>query len=275
MKKLIYGLFMVAAFSACDAVNSDLVNEFDYDPFVSFDRSSVEVDENAEAGTATVNIILTGPAQSADIVVELSAKVSENGEGIVTLPSATSVTIPAGEFSVPYTISYLNNEISDGNKVIDLAITGASGFAIATEKTGVATSKIVIVDDDCPLVGDWVGSYIVEEEFTAGGNAGLSLSGAFGESYLVEITMDPTDPSGTTAILTNANGYNTYFDDGTLMKFVTCSGDILFPGGDPAIADGFFTLELEAASYDANAQTVRVDGDSNGYGKYGLTLRKQ
>ncbi|WP_340153873.1 hypothetical protein [uncultured Marivirga sp.] len=174
MKKLLYSLLMVAAITACDTVNSDLTNEFDYDPFVSVDAGSITVAEDAEAGQATVNIILTGPAQSSAITVELSVTTSDNAAGNVTLPSSNTVTIPAGEFSAPFTISYSNNDSPDGDKSVTVSIVSATGVAVATEGTERVGATILIADDDCDipnLAGDYS---VVTTETSPGGCAGVT-----------------------------------------------------------------------------------------------------
>lgn len=168
MKKILYSLFIFAAFTACDVVNSDLTNEFDYDPFVSVENATVTVAEDAEAGQASVTILLTGPAQSSDITVDLEVTVSDNATGIA-LPSSTTVTIPAGEFTALYTISYEDNDSPDGDKTVNVTITGATGVNVATEGTERVGTTILITDDDCDipnLAGDY--SVVTTETNPAG-----------------------------------------------------------------------------------------------------------
>jgi hypothetical protein len=128
-----------------------------------------------------------------------------------------------------------------------------------------------IIDDDCfiDIDADWSGSYTVEEVFSAGGNAGLTLASAFGETYAISLARDTSDPSGTSAIITNVPGNNTYFTEGEKLIFLTCDGQVAFGSGTPEVAL-FDNLTVESSSYGDG--TITIVGPLGTFGEYTMKL---
>jgi hypothetical protein len=150
MRKILYFLLIPAIFTACDVVNSDLESEFVFESFVGTSASQLAVAENDPSGSAAIGFILTGPAQTTDIVIELAVTTTGDISG-VTLPAGTSVTIPAGEFTASYTVAFTDNGLPDGDKTISVAIVSASGASVATEDTERTSVNLLIADDDCDI----------------------------------------------------------------------------------------------------------------------------
>ena len=80
------------------------------------------------------------------------------------------------------------------------------------------------IDNDCDGLADendnisaFEGTYTVSEVFTSGANAGLQLANAFGESYQVELAMVEGDSTASTMLVTNSDGFDTYYPEGTIM----------------------------------------------------------
>ena len=136
------------------------------------------------------------------------------------------------------------------------------------------SKTITIIDDDCPVdINAFVGTFSVAEVFTSGTNEGLTLAGAFGESYQVEITLDPTDVTGTKLVLNNSAGFNEYFSPGTILTLNACPGTITFDAGNPTLAL-FAAMTVEDSSFDEGAVTIQADGPLGGFGPYQFILTK-
>jgi hypothetical protein len=273
MKKLLY-IFYIAALTpfltGCfEDPGTDILLE---QQFVSYYQTSTNIQENGEGGTIRIDVAQGAPS---DVNIELSVETSNLVQGVdFTLPQGTSYTIPSGEYSIEIPFTIVDNQVfSPGVLSFTLGIESVSGGIEILADYGSHT--VTVIENDCEFFPeDWVGTYTVDEAFTGGVNAPSGFSDFFGESYQVEMAIDPTDPTGTTAILTNSEGFDQYFIDGTLLKFNTCDLNVGFPGGDPNVAD-FTNIAVESSSFDPDALTIRVDGDSGGFGPYGFTLTKQ
>lgn len=187
-----------------------------------------------------------------------------------------SVQIPAGEFSADILVEPINNFETDGDAEIVLELSSDSEVPVGIAGEGVynASTLITVIDDDCPIdIESFVGTYSVSEQFTSGTNSGLKLSSAFGERYQVELALLPGDVTGTKMVITNSSGFNTYFANGTVITFNTCTQTITFDGGNPAIAN-FARLAYTSSSYDENTLQVTASGPLGNYGPYQFLLTK-
>lgn len=215
-------------------------------------------------------------AQSSDVAV--TYKVETNGaiEGVdFEIDAPNPIVIPAGQYSVKLPINVTNNLVYDGDdpRIFTVTLTGVSSSGVGIN--GVTSATITITDDDCPFtVADWYGVYTVDEAFTSGVNAPNGLVDFFGESYQVELAVNPADPNGLSVVLTNSAGFDQYFVNGTVLAFNTCGPSVSFPGGNPNIA-AFTTMTVTSSSFDDVGFTIRADGPLGTYGPYGFTLTKQ
>lgn len=197
-------------------------------------------------------------------------------DGYTVEPSNGVVTIPAGEFVGYITVTPVNDLIASDDIILNFTIENNSmPVGIAGQGIYNVTSELTIIEDDCPIASnDWVGSYSVNEVFTSGTNAGLTLAGAFGESYLVVMTLDATDPTGTKFVLSNAPGFNVYFDAGTIMTFLTCTKQVNFTPAMPRLAE-FAAFTNQTSVYNDDAFTVKCNGPLGNFGPYEFILTKQ
>lgn len=242
--------------------------------FVSFGaQNNLAIVESNLTDTLLIEI---SRAQNVDVAVTYQVTTSVAIEGIdFEIDAPNPIVIPAGEYSVKLPINVTNNFEYDGAdpRIVTITVTGVSESGIGIE--GYKSATVTIIDDDCPFnIADWVGVYTVDEAFTAGVNAPLGFSDFFGESYQVELAVNPADPNGLSAVLTNSDGFHQYFVNGTVLAYNTCAATVSFPGGSPNLAD-FVALTVGTTSFNDTNFTIRVDGTAGNYGAYGFTLTKQ
>lgn len=243
--------------------------------FIAFSDAEASILEGS-SGSVTLTITMAGPLLSNDVTVDYTATATTGSAGDFTLSdNSGTLTIPAGEVSASVDLSPVNNFTEDGDKLIEVTLTSASEdilLGLPGPDSNNKTVQITISDDDCAfdLVGDYQGTYSVAEVFTGGTNEGLTLAGAFGETYAVQLTADPTDPSGTVATWSNLAGNNVLFDAGTTMTFLPCTSEVSF-GGSPVIAE-FAALTITSSSFADGV--ITISGPLGTFGPYEIVLTK-
>ncbi|NNF18689.1 MAG: hypothetical protein HKN61_02840, partial [Flavobacteriaceae bacterium] len=192
-------------------------------------------------------------------------------------PSNGTLTIPAGQFSADITITPIDNVLVDGNMDIVLEITSGSSVpaGIGGEGLQAATKTITLVDDDCPVdLAQFTGTFDVDEVFTSGLNEGLTLAGAFGQSYQLELTAQPGDATGTKVVITNSPGFDQYIPDGTVFTLQACPGTVDWET-NPLNIGLFADMTIEVSTFNEGQGTVIADGPLGGFGPYQFVLSKQ
>lgn len=233
-----------------------------------------------DSGTAVATMFELGSPAALDVVVNFTVSSDDNARFETSVPltgGAGSVTIPAGDTSAGFTLTPVDNFDVDGGIDITVDIVSSQGvpFGIAGEEFARVSRVISIADNDCPItITDWVGTYSVSENFTAGVNSPNGLSDFFGEAYQIELSLDPNDISGTKVIINNSPGFNEYIADGTVMSFLTCTGEIVFDAGFPTVAL-FRVFEFDATSYDEAAFEIQATGPLATFGDYQFTFTRQ
>ncbi len=187
-----------------------------------------------------------------------------------------TVTIPAGSASSQFVLRSNDDLFSSGDKQVVFTITSADGAKIGLGNSGIGKSlTLTIVDDDCPItIADWVGTYTVEEVFTSGANEGLTLAGAFDETYELVLALAPNDATGTKVVITNAPGANVYMANGTVMTFITCTKQVAFDPLPLRLAL-FANLNITASEYNEGQLKITVSGPLGNFGPYQFILTKQ
>lgn len=274
MKKLSIFSFLAAAllFVSCQDVETpDLgVDE----QWLQFGESSYEVPENA-ANPLVVKIFYAADNNPNGVTVNYTVT-SSNPDRYEIVSQTGSVEIPAGEFSADILIDPVDNFSADGDAEITLELESDSGIPLGIAGEGIynQTALITIIDDDCPVdIESFVGTYAVDEQFTAGSNAPNGLSDFFGESYQVELALVEGDETGTKLRITNSSGFDPYFVNGTVITLRTCTKTVSFDGGNPRVAL-FETLSITSTSYDENTKAITASGPLGGYGAYQFLLTK-
>ena len=120
------------------------------------------------------------------------------------------------------------------------------------------------------------GVFSVDEVFTAGVNEGLTLSGAFGESYQIELAIMPNDDTNTKMLISTSAGFNDYFIPDTILTFMpdgTLHFDDTFDPGNPVIRF-FRIMEITSSSSNFLNGTLQADGELGEFGPYQFILTK-
>jgi hypothetical protein len=277
--KILFVMLLVFTFS-CD---DDEENRFRSNPtegWVNFttptDGTTITIVTESLELPVTVNV----PIFEENLVVnyELVAVEGDFNDIVTTEGNSLSFeSIPAtssGNPKVkPIKLSFANVDLLEETVVFEVVLTAVnkSGVTIGLNDESITRYRI---STPCPLDRDAVaGTYSVAEVFTSGVNEGLSLAAAFGQSYQVELALDPTDPTQTIFILTNSIGFNQYFIDGTPVTYDTCNGTISFDGvvnlGD------FSDMTIESSSFTTSPSVVQADGTLGNFGPYQFILTKQ
>lgn len=305
MKKNILKLFsllLIASTSfSCYESENDTGNSLDEIGWVEIlDNETVTV-YKGEAGTIDVEVNIQVPTTSSDLTISYDL-VSVSGTDPSSVFSNTGkVTAPAGKTSYTGPSNKTGKEflylseielnleelatatLADGSMVFDVVLTGTSSskVTVGLEGTDIPISKRIIVKD----ISAAVGIYDIDEVFTDGPNAGLSLETAFGETYQVELSLIPDNDSLTgfnpkTLLATDTAGSNMWFLPGTTLTFNsddTVLVDDTYNPGIPYLA-GFSYHFIDAAVYNDTAGTITANGDfgyPTNYGPYQWIMTKQ
>ncbi len=242
--------------------------------WIQFENSTESVSE-ATAEPLQVAVLYASNTNPSGLDINFTYTASVP-DGFTVEPANGVVSIPAGEFVGYITITPVNDLVAGDDIILDFSIEN-NNLPVGIVGQGIynVTTQVTIVEDDCPIASaDWVGSYSVTEVFTSGVNAGLSLAAAFGESYLVQLTQVTGDATGTQFNLSNAPGFNVYFDAGTTMTFLTCSKQVTFSPVAPRLAE-FAAFTNQTSNYVDDTFTIKCNGPLGPYGPYEFVLTKQ
>ncbi|SFC64758.1 hypothetical protein SAMN04487891_1179 [Flagellimonas taeanensis] len=278
MKKSIFkgiGVFLLSGvlFMSCEE-NETPVIDFGVG-FLQLSATTGTISEDSSEPLVTTVLLGNDGTNPNGVTVNFTVTSSDESRFTVS-PSSGTIDIPAGEFSADILIQPLDNFDVDGDIDIVIELSESSDLPIGIAGEGVVAYRRVVelVDNDCPVDSDaFVGTFTVEEVFTGGGNEGLSLAAEFGEEYLIELTPQPGDLSGTKFIVTNATEF-TFIADGTVLTLLTCSQSVSF-GAEAINIALFANLTIESAVYDEEASTITVSGPLGPYGPYEFKLTRQ
>ena len=274
LNKYFYFLLLSSLFvlSSCEDENPTFYKNAE--GFIQFASTSADLAENNTAGLTTT-VLFGGASNDNGITVNYTVTSDDNTR--FTDMNNGTVEIPAGQRSAEIVIVPVDNARTDGNLeiVLELSTSSDKPVGIGGEGVNSNTKTITIVDNDCPInLDDWVGTYTVQEEFSAGGtNAGLSLAANFTETYQIEISKDPTDTDGIRVILNNSAGANQFIPNGTVMTFDTCNGAVSFAGTVNIAL--FRDMTVNETSYSDSNFTIFAKGPLGTFGDYEFTLTKQ
>ena len=275
MKKYIYILF--ASLGLLASCEEDLVVYDAGEGFIQFSSTTGSVTEAAPDGPDVTTIIVGADQNVSGVTVNFTVTADDPSRFIIE-PSNGSIDIPAGEFSADIVITPIDNVTVDGDMDIVLELTTGSSLPVGIAGQGFESNvrTVTLIDDDCPVdLNNLTGTFDVAEVFTSGVNEGLTLAGAFGESYQIEIVPQPGDATGTKVVLTNSAGFNTYLPDGTVVSFQPCPGTIVVEPAPISLRGGWADLIVEEAVFNESSQSITVRGPAGGFGPYEFVLKKQ
>lgn len=299
--KLLSLLLIVSTSFSCYKSENDTGNALEEIGWVEILNDETITVFKGEAGTIDVEVNIQVPTTSSDLVISYDL-VSVSGTEPSTIFSNTGkVTAPAGKTSYAGPSNrtgkkflYLSEielnleelataTLADGSMVFDVVLTGTSSskVTVGLEGTNIPISKRIIIKDISPAVG----IYDIDEVFTDGTNAGLSLESAFGETYQVELSFIPDSESLTgykpnTLLASDTAGSNQWFLPGTTLTFNADDSVLVDDSYNPGIPylAGFSYHFIDAAIYNSAAGTITANGNfgyPNDYGPYQWIMTKQ
>jgi len=270
LNKLMIVMVSALVLLSCDEEDGRTVFEGPF--YVSFTSNTAIVSEADESYFIEVSNV--GATLGSEITVNYQVE-GDAQEGVdyeIVGGSEGTVVIPAGEHFGTLELRTIDDLSADGALSLTLTLSdNSAGLNNGRGEIG-KTLTLTITDDDCPLADGFVGVYSVDEVFTSGTNEGLTLAGAFGESYQVELSADPEDPSGTFFIITNSDGFDQYVPDGTVVQFLTCDGSLKFP--NPLNIALFADMNIESTSYSEGSFSLQAAGPLGGFGPYEFVFNK-
>lgn len=270
IKYLFIVLMSAALFSCEDIETPDLGSD---SAWLQFESSSDNMSEASPSKQIPILYASNENAAGVDVSFTYTSSVPS---GFTVEPANGVVTIPAGEFVGYITVVPENDVIANEDILLTFSIEGNTDVAIGIAGEGVnnVTSSFTIIEDDCPIaINDFVGTYSVSEVFTSGLNEGVSLAGAFGEVYQMEATLDPDDVTGTRIIFSNSAGFNTYFPEGTVVTFITCTKEVQIGDGEPVLAE-WNPFAYQSTIYSDENLSITVSGEYLNFGPYEFVLTK-
>lgn len=175
---------------------------------------------------------------------------------------------------VPISLNF--NGVSDLTDIVvfDVVLTAVdnNGVTIGLNDSSITSYRI---STPCPIdTVSFEGSYTVQEMFTGPPNAPNGLSFFFGETYQIDLTVDPDDVTETQMIVNNSIGFDTYMANGTVLAFDTCNFTVSFSESPLELAL-FNTLVIETTSYTEDTMVITADGAFGNFGAYQFILTKQ
>ncbi|WP_442265474.1 hypothetical protein ACSIGC_14240 [Tenacibaculum sp. ZS6-P6] len=274
IKKISSYIFILAVLvlAGCDPTENIITDI----PEAGFIQLASETGTVSEGATNVEIDVLYGAKSNQNGVTVKYTVTSEDPSRYVDVTGGT-LEIPAGEFSGKIVIAPVNNAATDGDLKIAVTLTSDSSAPVGlVGGVNNVTQNLTLIDDDCPIsINDWVGTYTVAEVFSAGGtNAGLTLAGAFGESYQIELALDPTDTDGIKLVVTNSAGFNTYLPNGTVITFDTCNAKVSY-SNDPLNIAAFANLTISETAYNEGGFSISTNGSLGNFGAYEFKLTKQ
>jgi len=259
--------------------------------FIQLNRSGADA-----SNELTVNI-----DKSVEFVSDTDfADAGDDASATVSFDFGDQVVIPAGEYSTTLGIFSKDDLLSSGDKIVELTITGTSdatfeiglpnfstdslGEVQSEDEARLVTETIIIADDDCPidLPGDWVGTYSLSEEFTAGINDGFS----FGFATIVQLDFNPNNPTGTGAFLSQASSSpagEDFFVENTPLIFNTCPQTLSI--ANPltlafSVSGATALYSISSATFNPAGNVLTFVGDlqntgGSNFGEYTMVLTKE
>ena len=188
--------------------------------FVNFQDSAKSVRE--DEGVAKIRVNIGGALNIAPITVEYSVVANDNAVALYTIKDEGTLTIPGGQGYAEIELTPVNNALPDGEKIVEITITNLSGGDYVIGFPGPdrlnGTTKINIIDDDCPLDRSFI--------------AGDAISGALVSETSLEIVDEGDEAQGP------------FFNEVTIKEHPTNSKVVIIEGFFP-VYQGFEGKELQ------------------------------
>ncbi len=270
MKRIyIYLLILASALSSCFDENEILLPE-EYN-YLSFSAISTTILEGIKS-EIDIEIVYSGPELQSDIsiplIIESSGEIQvTDGVDYQLTNQGNVVTIPKGEFTSNLKVSILNNDNSDGTRVLTLRIPETDGYKLGSpDAKELESHNIIILEDDYTLFG-----YTSFEEPLAGDINNFHAQGTTDQvNVFNQNSVDFTYNGG-------EMGFDTYYlpgeeggeDSGLLFGVTKFTADldweydvVAFPDGTQAYstsdADGLMEIAFDNIDIPSNTQQLQV-----------------
>lgn len=220
------------------------------------------------------------PVYEDGITVNYSIVPVQGDFSSILTTEGSSIFVPAGRNGPDgntnlgfITLNFAN--VADLTEIVvfDVVLTGTdiNGVNVGLGENSITSYRI---STPCPIdINGLAGTYSVQENFTDGVNAPLGLTDFFGESYQLELSVNPDDLTQTQLIVNNSPGFDTYINNGTIITFDTCNGTVSY-SQTPLQLALFSTLDITASSYSEDTFVITSSGAFGAFGPYQFTLTK-
>jgi len=147
--------------------------------------------ENAGVVAATVSL---SPAQSSAVSISLAS----SNTGKVTVPA--TVTIPAGQTSVPFNMTIVDNAVLDGTQVITVTAT-ATSFTPAARAISIQDDETATLSVTAPAtVSEGIGSVQGTVSVSGAPTAPISVTMSSSDTTAIRVPATVTIPAGQTSV---------------------------------------------------------------------------
>jgi hypothetical protein len=132
--------------------------------FINFQDSATSIRE--DEGLAKLRVNLGGKLSNGPVTVKYSVVANDNAVALYKIKNEGSVVIPGGQGYAEIEITPVNNDLPDGEKIVELNIYSVEGgpYTIGFPGPDALNSvlKVNIVDDDCALDRSFITGPVVE-----------------------------------------------------------------------------------------------------------------
>lgn len=132
--------------------------------FINFQDSATSIRE--DDGLAKLRVNLGGKLSNSPVTVKYSVVANDNAVALYKIKNEGTVVIPGGQGYAEIEITPVNNDLPDGEKIVELNIYAVEGgpYTIGFPGPDALNSvlKVNIVDDDCPLDRSFITGPVVE-----------------------------------------------------------------------------------------------------------------
>lgn len=182
---------------------------------VSFDQTSVVLAENGSEQTVTISLDVAA-VSAVSIVIDLTSDNATYGDDYTTVPDGSSgsisLEVAEGEENIPFTVTPIDNEDIDADKLITVTPSTIGGVSIDNppslsvfiENDEVSTllmkedfSSFDIINNDLSnafVTGSWIQANTSDEVFTES-SSDATISGFIGNGIGGSLTFDHTSDS--------------------------------------------------------------------------------
>lgn len=165
--------------------------------WIQFDQEVYSISEGI-GGAFEIPVLLASGTNESGVNVQLTFTSASNASDFVISPADGNLTIPAGEFTSSFTVTPVDNLLTDGSKVIEVTVSSSLPIGLPGS-SDFSSTTITITDDDCPLdINEFVGTYTAEEDGYC--NGCYEVTATLGPEANTLVLENVYDTGGTTIV---------------------------------------------------------------------------